>query len=280
MHFEDAGKRWIGLSLGYCEGSEPFDLRDVVLADPALVLWLDDGPEIRVTRGAASWTIRPKEGLFDYYPAGVFDSIGRGPGTARALKVSIPAEFAATGSSPNGDDRGPRFQFKDKRLGNLVRHLNAVHGRAGQHANATYVEFLMHVTLSCWNEHQVAAHDGRYAPKLSEPTRHLIAAYVERALSNHIGVDEMARLTGYSETQFLRRFKVNFNAPLHGYVLERRVERAKDLISKTTLTLTEVAQQLGFASHAHFSTAFKRRTGRTPSDYRRSPPAVASALSA
>ena len=72
----------------------------------------------------------------------------------------------------------------------------------------------------------------------------------------------------------MRRFKANFNAPLHSYVLERRVERAKDLISKTTLTLTEVSQQLGFASHAHFSTTFKRRTGGTPSEYRRSPPAV------
>ena len=91
------------------------------------------------------------------------------------------------------------------------------------------------------------------------------------------GVDELARLTGYSEAQFLRRFRANFNAPLHSYVLERRVERAKDLISKTTLTLTEVSQQLGFASHAHFSTAFKRRTGGTPSEYRRSPLAVPSA---
>ena len=275
MQFEDSARRGIGLSLGYCEDREPFDLRDVVLSDPVLVLWLDDGPKIQVTRGAASWTIRPKEGLFDYYPAGVFNSIGRGPGTARALKVSIPAEFAATGSPPNGDDRGPRFQFQNKRLGNLVRHLNAVQGRA----DAMYVEFLTHATLGCWIEHQAAAHDGCHVADLSEPTRHLIAAYVDRSLSGRIGVDELARLTGYSEAQFMRRFKANFNAPLHSYVLERRVERAKDLISKTTLTLTEVSQQLGFASHAHFSTAFKRRTGGSPSEYRRSPPAIASAQS-
>ena len=276
MHFEDAAKRWIGLSLGYCEASEPLDQRHVVLSDPVLVLWLDDGPEIQVTRGAASWTIWPKAGLFDYYPAGVFDSIRRGPGTARGLKISIPAECAGAGSPPNGDDRNPRFQFKDKRLGNLVRHLNAVQGRAA----AMYVEFLVNATLGCWIEHQAAAHDGRQPADLSEPTRHLIAAYVDRSLSGRIGVDELARLTGYSDAQFMRRFKANFNAPLHSYVLERRVERAKDLISKTTLTLTEVSQQLGFASHAHFSTAFKRRTGGTPSEYRRSPPAVASARSA
>ncbi len=273
MHFEDSARRFIGFSLGYCEASEPFDLHDVVLSDPALVLWLDDGPEIRVTRGAASWTIRPKEGLFDYYPAGVFDLIRRGPGSARGLKISIPAELAAAGGPPNGNDRGPRFQFKDRRLGNLVRHLHAVQS----HADAMYVEFLTNATLDCWIEHQAAAHDRRHAADLSEPTRHLIAAYVDRSLSKNIGVDELARLTGYSEAQFLRRFRANFNAPLHSYVLERRVERAKDLISKTTLTLTEVSQQLGFASHAHFSTAFKRRTGGTPSEYRRSPLAVPSA---
>jgi AraC family transcriptional regulator len=107
---------------------------------------------------------------------------------------------------------------------------------------------------------------------LSEPTRWLIAAYVDQALPSETSIDDLAILTGYSEAQFMRRFKATFHMPPHHYILERRVERAKGLICKTDLTLTTIAQQLGFASHAHFSTAFKRLTGRTPSDYRRSPP--------
>ena len=72
---EDAARRWIGLTLGHCDHSEPFTLHHVMLEDPALVLWLSDAPEIHVSRGAGRWTLRPKEGLFDYYPCGLYELV-------------------------------------------------------------------------------------------------------------------------------------------------------------------------------------------------------------
>ena len=53
-------------------------------------------------------------------------------------------------------------------------------------------------------------------------------------------------------------------------VLEERVACAKQAMQRPDANLAELAQQLGFASHAHFSTTFKAHTGMTPSAFRRS----------
>jgi AraC-like DNA-binding protein len=139
------------------------------------------------------------------------------------------------------------------------------------------VEHLNQATLACWAEHQAAAQQRHrlqhepHASALPEPTRRLVADGVYDTLCSDVTVHELAALTGYSEAQFLRRFKASFRMPPHRYILARRVERAKHLMLASDLTLTAIAQQLGFASHAHFSTAFKLRTGSTPSAFRRQP---------
>ena len=56
----------------------------------------------------------------------------------------------------------------------------------------------------------------------------------------------------------------------HEYVTTRRVERAKTLLTETNLTMTEIAQTLGFADSGHFSRVFGKYVGVTPSEYRKS----------
>lgn len=48
-----------------------------------------------------------------------------------------------------------------------------------------------------------------------------------------------------------------------------RAERARDLLTTTALSVTEIALETGFSSSQHLSTAFRRLTGSTPTDYRR-----------
>lgn len=278
---EDAARRWIGLTLGHCEHSEPFTLHDLTLDDPALVLWLSDAPQLRIRRGDSRWTLHPKAGLFDYYPAGHYAQVERAAGPASALKISILGEWRQTLGLDDdawAQDRQPHFQFRDKRLERLVRlvrQLDAHHGPAQPRPHALaaplYVDYLKHATLACWAEHQAADRWHRNASALPEPTRRVITDYVDSVLTQGIGIDELAALAGYSEAQFMRRFKATFDMPPHRYILARRVDRAKQLMQSSDMTLTAIAQQLGFASHAHFTTAFKLRTGTTPSAFRRQP---------
>ena len=64
--------------------------------------------------------------------------------------------------------------------------------------------------------------------------------------------------------------------PPHRYLLQQRVARARELLRASNLALTDIALQLGFASHSHFSTAFRSETGLPPSEYRRAQVPVSS----
>jgi AraC family transcriptional regulator len=205
--------------------------------------------------------------------------VQRSAGPARALKFGIGGAWRAALALDAHDARAarrddePSFQFHDHRLARLVRQLNDWRERGHTRLGALDIEHLQQATLACWAEHQAT---GRQVPPqhdaaLPEPTRRVVAEVVDDTLPSDLTVQELARLTGYTAAQFLRRFKATFRMPPHRYILARRVERAKQLMQDTELTLTAIAQQLGFASHAHFSTAFKLRTGTTPSEFRRRP---------
>ncbi len=64
-------------------------------------------------------------------------------------------------------------------------------------------------------------------------------------------------------------FRASTGSPPYRYVLGRRIERAKDLLADTSLSITDVALACGFSSSAHFATAFRQAQGATPSSYRR-----------
>lgn len=56
---------------------------------------------------------------------------------------------------------------------------------------------------------------------------------------------------------------------IENYIMLQKIERAKNLIIKDSLTLTEVAYKLNYSSVAHLSTQFKNITGITPSQFQR-----------
>jgi AraC family transcriptional regulator len=56
----------------------------------------------------------------------------------------------------------------------------------------------------------------------------------------------------------------------HRYIVERRVERARDLLHNSDLPLAEIAEMIGCASQSHFSVVFHRVTGLTPRQFRTS----------
>jgi AraC family transcriptional regulator len=71
-----------------------------------------------------------------------------------------------------------------------------------------------------------------------------------------------------SPSTFARLFKASVGATAHSFVLSRRLQRAEILLNGDT-SLSEIALAVGFASQSHFTEAFRRRTGRTPSRVRR-----------
>lgn len=83
-------------------------------------------------------------------------------------------------------------------------------------------------------------------------------------------VGKMAANMGMSRSGFQHLYKKMFGASVMTEVITARVERAKRLLSSTNLTVKEIAERCGYSNEYNFMRQFKSRTGRTPTEYRKS----------
>jgi len=93
------------------------------------------------------------------------------------------------------------------------------------------------------------------------------------------GLDELADLSGISQSHLMRSFKASTGWPIHKYISEERLRAAKQMLAGDGLNSKEIASRLGFRSPAYFATAFRRMTGKTPTEYRRETRVMGSARS-
>jgi AraC family transcriptional regulator len=97
-----------------------------------------------------------------------------------------------------------------------------------------------------------------------------VTAYIEEHLADPIHLSTLAGIARLSPYHFCRAFKRSTGLPPHRYHATRRIERAKTLLAKGSMSVTEVGFALGFAQTSSFTAAFRRVTGNTPTEYQRS----------
>lgn len=95
-----------------------------------------------------------------------------------------------------------------------------------------------------------------------------VTALIEARLGEEITLADLAREASLSPFHFARCFKAATGMPPHRYLLERRLQRARDMLTGTLASLAEIAAACGFCSQAHLTSAFKRVTGVTPGAFR------------
>ena len=91
---------------------------------------------------------------------------------------------------------------------------------------------------------------------------------IDSRYTQPLDLDELARTANFSRYHFLRAFRRAFDATPHEYLTRKRIERAKELLAQSELTVTEICLEVGFESLGSFSTLFHRLTGWSPSIYR------------
>ena len=108
------------------------------------------------------------------------------------------------------------------------------------------------------------------APSRKLSTRQLqdAIAFIDANIGADLSLASLARQLSMSPSTFAKLFKASVGAPTHRFVLSRRLQRAEILLNSDA-SLSEIALAVGFASQSHFTEAFRRRTGRTPSRARR-----------
>ncbi|WMI97570.1 AraC family transcriptional regulator [Pseudomonas chlororaphis subsp. aurantiaca] len=94
--------------------------------------------------------------------------------------------------------------------------------------------------------------------------------YVEEKLEGPISIGQLANEVGGSVFHFLRVFKLSFGITPYQYILQRRVERARILLSHTDHSIEIVGFKCGFSSSSKFSQTFSRIAGTSPSAFRKS----------
>jgi AraC-like DNA-binding protein len=88
-------------------------------------------------------------------------------------------------------------------------------------------------------------------------------------LNGHIRLSEIARECGLSVSHFARSFKISFGISTHQWLIQSRIDHAKQLMSQTSMSLIEIAIQSGFNDQAAFTRTFHQLVGVSPGRWRR-----------
>lgn len=89
--------------------------------------------------------------------------------------------------------------------------------------------------------------------------------FFEEALS----VSDIASHMGYSINYVRQAFKEMFGMSVSDYVLEKRIEKAQELLVSTNYTSKKIAQMVGYPDNRYFYVVFKKRTGETAENFRK-----------
>ena len=111
---------------------------------------------------------------------------------------------------------------------------------------------------------------GILAPENQRDSERLPLAeeYIEQHIQDpNLSNVELAKSLGISEVYLRKQFQSRYGMTPKQYILNVRIRKAKQLLINTPFTVTAIAEECGFSTVYHFSRAFRRRTGKTPTQY-------------
>ena len=97
---------------------------------------------------------------------------------------------------------------------------------------------------------------------------HSAREYIDDCFGQALRLEQIAQQACLSPFHFQRLFRHAYHCTPHQYMTHRRIERAKELLAYTDLSISEICLLVGFQSLGSFSTLFSRQTGLSPVGYR------------
>lgn len=105
-------------------------------------------------------------------------------------------------------------------------------------------------------------------PKVDDPRIQRAVVLIESCKGNGVTSEQAAGMVGLSARQFSRLFRETVGVTPKRYILDTRLRYARYLVDNSSMAMTAIAFETGFADCAHFSTTFRARFGLTPRDAR------------
>ncbi len=101
-----------------------------------------------------------------------------------------------------------------------------------------------------------------------KPHLRRVRALIDQHYATPISIERMSEEAALSPYHFIRLFHRAYRQTPHQYLVQRRIQRAKELLRSTNLSVTEICSEVGFESLGSFSALFRRDVGLSPSAYR------------
>jgi len=119
---------------------------------------------------------------------------------------------------------------------------------------------------SIWEARSVSDNEGC----LSDYQLQKVLVYIQDHLEQDIALSDIASVVNLSQYHFCRLFKASTGLAPHQYLTQCRIDRAKQLLQTTQLTITDIAFAVGLNNHSSFTRLFRRFVGVTPKEFRAS----------
>ncbi|KUR79790.1 AraC family transcriptional regulator [Novosphingobium sp. FSW06-99] len=215
-------------------------------------------PFAAATRGLVSLAMDPAaygddQGVDLFLPRSAFDRVADHYGAARIASLSLPVGAA--------------------REDVVLAHLASCLERALEPSSASSTATIDQVSLAL-NLHLAQRYGGLKPPRT--PDRGGLAPWqlrlarnaLDRNLDGGVSLDTVADACGLSASHFSRAFSRSTGVAPHRWLMQRRIEIAKDMIMERGMPLAQIALACGFSDQSHFTRTFAMMTGFTPRRWR------------
>ncbi|MEC4812464.1 MAG: AraC family transcriptional regulator [Scytonema sp. PMC 1069.18] len=102
---------------------------------------------------------------------------------------------------------------------------------------------------------------------LSKQKLRLILEYIHGNLETEIHLTKLAQIAGISQYYFCQLFKNSVGITPYQYVIQQRIEKAKQMLKNQKIAICDIALACGFANQSHLTKHFRKLTGSTPKNY-------------
>jgi AraC family transcriptional regulator len=266
------------------EFHEPMDVDSVLLpavSDIHLVLMTSGAMQFESREKAGSWDVVPiHEGDLFLTPGGGdpyelrWRSLACAP--IEALHLHLSADLFARSAEQLADRDPMRLSLKElsgfrdpllAQMGLALRQTVVQGAPGGQLYAETAAQMLVVHLLTHYLTTDIRVKE--YTHRLTRRQMVRVTEYVVAHLAEPLSLETLAQQVGYSAYHFAQLFRATTGVTPHQFVLSKRFERAKQLLTQTELPLNHVTLEAGFQSQSHFTHTFKSRFGVTPRQYRR-----------
>jgi AraC family transcriptional regulator len=191
-----------------------------------------------------------------------------------ALILALPLSLLDTVAEEHGFDSRRveirnRFQIRDAQLENICWALKA-EMEANYPSGRLYMDSLaVSVASRLISTHSSVAQRVITKGGLDGRRFKQTIAYIEDHLPEDLSLSRIASFVGVSPSHFKTLFRESTGLPVHQYVIQRRIERAKDLLMQNKLSIAEIALTTGFSHQSHMARHMRRSVGLSPKAMKR-----------